>query len=197
MVRPPQKKSISGYVLAGAVLLTAVVAAVAFRAPLVGAVPQLNGLFTAIGMPVNTLGIETHDVAATRVWEGGWEQLRVTGTVENVTAAPLTAPALELTILDADGAVLGRWEQAIAEGALVPGTLLPFTTDFPEPPENAAAIALRFGGGPAEALAAPGAADVAVRYGDGTMQATTPPPATEIAVRYGNGTTRTVAVPVP
>lgn len=194
MVRPTEKKSIALYLIAAGLILTALAALVAFRAPLVAAVPQLNGIFTAIGLPVNLLGIEMRDVSASRVWAGGWEQLRVTGILANVADQPVAVPAIELTILDANGAVIGQWQQAAAEGELAPGTTLPFTTDFPEPPAEAAGITVRFGDGTAETAVAP-VPDIAVRFGDGTVQTTATPAPNTTTVHFGNARLQTIGPP--
>jgi hypothetical protein len=194
LVKPAEKRSTRGFILAGALLLTALVAVVAFRAPIVSAVPQINGVFAAIGLPVNLLGIEMHDVNASRVWEGGWEQLRVTGVLVNVTDQPVAVPAIQLTIVDASGAVIGQWQQAVLEGELAPGSTLPFTTDFPEPPAEAARISVRFGDGTAEPVVAP-VPDIAVRFGDGTVQTTATPAPNTTTVHFGNARLQTIGVP--
>jgi hypothetical protein len=153
MLRPPEKKSILGYLLACAVILAVLTAAVALRGPLVAAVPQLNAVFAAIGLPVNVLGVEMRNVTAERVWAGGWERLRVTGVIVNVEGRPMAVPALQLTIGDGAGATLGQWEQTVADGELAAGTTLAFTTDFPEPPAGAVNIAVRFASGASQIVA--------------------------------------------
>ena len=120
-------------------------AAVLFRGPIVEQVPQLGGLYAAIGLPVNLHGIELQGITAARIFPGGWERLRVEGTIVNITDHVVTLPTIELAIRGADGQEIGRWQAAGGGDRLEAGASLRFATEFADPPAGAASIALRLG----------------------------------------------------
>lgn len=141
-VRPRNRKLRP--ILLAVALLTA---AVGFRGTLVEAVPALGGLYRAIGLPVNLSGIELRDTHATRIYRGGWEQLRVEGTIVSVAGEAVPIPLIEIVLLGSDGREIGvRQAEAIA-ATIAPGGRIPFAVDFPDLPSGAAEIILRLGDG--------------------------------------------------
>jgi hypothetical protein len=153
LVRPAKKRRPYALILAVVAVLILVTALVAFRAPLVAAVPQLGALYSAVGLPVPLDGVEIRNVTAVRIYAGGWEKLRVEGTIVNATGRPQAVPTLEFAIVAADGTVIVGWQETVATGELANDAVLPFTTDFPEPPEGAANITVRFADGTAQTIA--------------------------------------------
>lgn len=125
------------------------------RAVAVSAVPDLAGLYAAIGLPVNLRGLTIEDVAAERSAPGPGVQLTVRGTIRNLTAADQAVPPLTVTLGDSAGAPLS------VRGFEPPSTLLPanqsapFILELVEAPGQAAKVVVRFRR-PAEAVSPEG-----------------------------------------
>lgn len=123
------------------------VSLVAFRHPIVVAVPQLGGVYAAIGLPVNLAGVELDDLRASRVFRGGYEQLRVEGAIVSVSRESVPLPPIEVILLGADGGEIGRRMAVTAATVIAPGGTIRFATEFPDLPAGAATITVRLGTG--------------------------------------------------
>lgn len=138
-----------------AFLVAILAAAVLFREALVAAVPAANAGYAAIGLAVHPRTIELRDVVATRVYAGGWEQLRVEGTIANDADRAVAVPAIELAVLGSDGRTIGGWQAISTADRLAAGGTLRFATIFPDLPSGASNLVIRFDRGspqPIEAL---------------------------------------------
>jgi len=140
-------------VLVMTLALAGAISIVAFRDPIVAAMPQLGGLYAAIGLPVNLAGIELDDLRASRVFRGGYEQLRVEGAIVSVAGETVPLPPIEVILLGADGGEIGRRMAVAAAAVIAPGGRIRFATEFPDLPAGAATITVRLGSGrPLEVL---------------------------------------------
>jgi hypothetical protein len=141
--RPPRRRR-HGVVAVG--LGVAVLAAlVGLRRPIVEAVPPLGGVFAAIGLPVNLLGVELDDVTASRVFRGGYEHLRVEGAVVSVAAEAVALPPVEIVLVGSDGAEIDRGTAVLGAGVIAAGGTIRFAAEFADPPAEATGIAVRLG----------------------------------------------------
>ncbi len=129
------------------VALAGAVSLLILRHPIVAAMPQLGGIYAAIGLPVNLAGVELDDLRASRVFRGGYEQLRVEGAIVSVARETVPLPPIEVVLLGADGAEIGRRMAATAATVLAPGGAIRFATEFPDLPAGAATITVRLGSG--------------------------------------------------
>lgn len=129
------------------VAVAAISAAIALRQPIVEAVPPLGGLYEAIGLTVNLLGVELDDVRASRVYHGGYEQLRVEGAIVSVARETVALPAIEVILRGADGTEIGRRTAVVAAEIIAAGGAIRFATEFPDLPAEAVTITVRLGDG--------------------------------------------------
>ena len=126
------------------------------RAAAVSAVPDLAGLYAAVGLPVNLRGLTIEDVAAERSALGSGAQLTVRGTIRNLTASDQAVPPLTVALQDSAGALL------TVRGFEPPSTLLPanqsapFILELAEAPGQGAKVVVRFRR-PAETVSPEGA----------------------------------------
>ncbi|MCW5713397.1 MAG: FxLYD domain-containing protein [Bauldia sp.] len=120
---------------------------IALRHPIVEAVPQLGGIYGAIGLPVNLQGVELDDLRASRIFRGGYEQLRVEGAILSVARKTVALPPIEVILLGADGAEIGRRTAVVAASVIAPRGTIRFATEFPDLPSEAATITVRLGDG--------------------------------------------------
>ncbi len=146
-------RNLRAAMLTAALALVAIGSALAFRHAIVAAVPQLGGLYAAIGLPVNLHGVELRGVVAGIVYPGGWKRLRVEGEIANIVDRTVAVPTIELAILGPDGTELAAWQAAPTADGLAPGAAIPFVTEFADPPEGARRIVFRLAAGAPQTLA--------------------------------------------
>jgi predicted Zn finger-like uncharacterized protein len=121
-------------------------AGVRYRQNIASLWPQSSSLYAAVGMPVNTRGIEikSGDKDAHFETENGQDVLVITGDVVNITSRELSVPPIRVSLTDADKRELYHWTFAPGVTTLNPGKSAPFRTRLPTPPVAVRHIELRF-----------------------------------------------------
>ena len=94
---------------------------------------------------MNLSGIELEDLRATRIVRGGFEQLRVEGTIVSVAGRAVPLPLIEVVLFATDGAEIGRRAAVAAAEVIAPGGAIRFATDIPDLPAEATSIVVHFG----------------------------------------------------
>lgn len=134
--------------IAAAVLFLLVIPGglVGARAPLVNAVPAISPLFDAIGLhvPVPGEALIIQNVGAWRKTEGGVERMLIKGQIRNDTQMMQSVPVLRAVIKDAAGADLQSAPYALEAALLVPGDVLDFAYEIPNPGPDAARVTVTF-----------------------------------------------------
>jgi predicted Zn finger-like uncharacterized protein len=149
-LRPAPKESKRGrYALIAAAVLFLVIlpgGLVGARAPLVSAMPAVSPLFDAIGLHVPVPGEELiiRNVGAWRKTEGGVERMLIKGEIYNETQQMQSVPVLRAVISDAAGAELQSAPYTPEAALLVPGDVLAFAYEIPNPAPHAARVTVRF-----------------------------------------------------
>ena len=98
-----------------------VAASLAGRQAIVTAVPDLAGLYAAIGLPVHLSGVTIDSVDAERRMEGTGAAIKVRGRLVNMTAEDRKVPPLLLHFRDASGATLHAASADAPVASLAPG----------------------------------------------------------------------------
>jgi len=116
------------------------------RAPLVSAVPAISPLFDAIGLHVPVPGEELiiQNVGAWRKTEGGVERMLIQGEIRNDTDRMQSVPVLRAVIKDAAGVELQSAPYTPEAALLVPGDILSFAYEIPNPGPNAVRVTVSF-----------------------------------------------------
>lgn len=116
------------------------------RAPLVSAVPAISPLFDAIGLHVPVPGEELiiQNVGAWRKTEGGVERMLIQGEIRNDTDRMQSVPVLRAVIKDAAGVELQSAPYTPEAALLVPGDVLSFAYEIPNPGPNAVRVTVSF-----------------------------------------------------
>ena len=121
--------------VACAAALAGAMAAVAARAEIVAVAPATGGLYAAIGLPVNPVGLAIADVSA-RLGAGGDKSLlAVEGALVNLRGRETAAPNLRIALRAADGRELYVWTTRPPKDRLAAGE----RASFRRPPRRAAA----------------------------------------------------------
>ena len=131
--------------LAVAVLLCA--GGILSREPLVEQFPQLAGLYAAVGLGVNVVGLDFRDVRTLKSLQQGAEVLVVDGRIASVINREARVPDVIVTLLGSKGQSLFEWSMTPMAGELEPGESVAFSTQLAKPPEEATSVRLRFADG--------------------------------------------------
>jgi predicted Zn finger-like uncharacterized protein len=130
--------------VACAAALAGAMAAVAARAAIVAVVPATGGLYAAIGLPVNPVGLAIDDVSA-RLGAGGDKSLLVVeGALVNLRGKPIAAPNLRIALRAADGRELYVWTTRPPKDRLAAGERAPFVARLAAPPPGVVDALVKF-----------------------------------------------------
>lgn len=140
----------------GAFVALAVVLAglYAFRVEIVRMAPSLAGLYAAVGLPVNIVGLDFTSISTEMARRDGVDVLAVAGTIYPVTAREVSVPPVLVEIRDRNGASLYEWSVTLPQRTLQPGETLRLATELASPPAGATSVRLSFATG-SGGLAAP------------------------------------------
>ncbi|MDB5451659.1 MAG: hypothetical protein JWO33_237, partial [Caulobacteraceae bacterium] len=136
-----EKKSVKAAAAAGAVwggmgLMLALIvgAAFLFRVDIVRIWPRTASAYASLRVPVNPLGLEFEDVAASPALKDGHAALIVTGKIRNTKDQAVESPPLRIELLDKAGKRIAA-KFADPENALIPpGETRHFSVSLLDPP---------------------------------------------------------------
>jgi hypothetical protein len=155
--RPPSKIPT---ILAASLAVVVVVggAVVLLRQPIAGMVPGTAPLFSAIGLPVNTIGLVVEGVKSKPMLQAGRPVLSVTGAVRNVRDEAVAAPPIRVTLRDRAGVEVATLLAQVTNARVPPGAVRYFAITLPDPPAGATELEIGFelpGGGEPAQVATP------------------------------------------
>ncbi|WP_375458003.1 zinc-ribbon domain-containing protein [uncultured Enterovirga sp.] len=125
-------------------LLAALPAAILARAAIVAALPGTAIVFSALGLPVNLVGLRFDGVASTLTQEGGTPVLVVTGEIVNVAGRDKAVPPIEVVVEGEAGEVLYAWAVEPSAGELAGAAKIPFRARLASPPPAGKRILVTF-----------------------------------------------------
>jgi len=131
-------------------LFAVVVLGLAMRNAVVTWFPQLAGLYAAIGLPVNVVGLEFEGAKTLTSLRDGKTVMQVSARIRSVANHTVDVPPVLVSLLDASGTSVYAWTVAPQTRSMDPGDLIDFVTDVTAPPDTAMTVQLSFtnpGGG--------------------------------------------------
>jgi len=132
----------------GMVGLAALLSAAYFgRVHIVDRYPDLAGLYAAMGMGVNVVGLEFSGLETLKTLSGGNDVLMVSAQIVGLTAEPVRVPPVVVSLLDADGHAVYEWSVTPRVRDLMAGERATFDTRLSLPPSEATRVRLSFAGG--------------------------------------------------
>ncbi len=117
------------------------------RVEIVRMVPELAGLYAAVGLGVNVVGLEFADVSTLLTRRDGVDVLGVSGTIYPVSQRTVAVPPVLVAIRDASEHVLYQWSVTPETRRLGPGEIVTFSTELASPPAGALSVHLSFATG--------------------------------------------------
>ncbi|MEM6664843.1 MAG: zinc-ribbon domain-containing protein [Pseudomonadota bacterium] len=139
--RPSRSLKLPQVALAGGVAMAALVLLAVFRTDVARQIPATAGLFNAVGLAVNEMGLTFENLVIEDTAPAG---VRVAGEVVNLTARDLPIPPIELALVGNDGDVLFTWNHEPELSALSARNRLPFETRLDSLPQNAQNLRIQF-----------------------------------------------------
>jgi predicted Zn finger-like uncharacterized protein len=136
---------VAGWVGLIAVVLLIAVSAVRYRQDIALIWPQSAGVYSSLGLRVNTSGIDFRQVDYHRESEDGQVVLAVSGMIVNAGPRELPVPqSVRVTLSDANNHELYHWTFKPSANVLGPGRSVPFLTRLSSPPAAARHLEVRF-----------------------------------------------------
>ena len=130
------------------VVLAGLAALWVFRQTLVDAQPQAANLYARVGETVRVGGLDLAQPEMRQARVDGTDYLIVTGEVVNISDSPQFVPVIALTLVGPGGEELAAWGVDIGGGRLAPGARRDWSTEYPNPPVDAARLRYQFEGRP-------------------------------------------------
>jgi predicted Zn finger-like uncharacterized protein len=127
-----------------AALMVVVGGGVIFRFPIVQQFPQLAGIYQALGLGVNVVGLAFRDVHTLKALQQGSEVLMVDAKIYSVSSQQVTVPPVVVTLVGPNGNTVYEWSVVPKAAELEPGEVVSFETQVTAPPEGANRVSLSF-----------------------------------------------------
>ena len=132
----------------GALLLAGVLGTGYFaRSDVVEQFPAMAGVYEAVGLGVNVVGLDFSNVTTLQSLRDGKEVLAVSAQIVGLMAQPVPVPAVVVTLLDSHGQDIYQWSVTPSVRDLMAGERATFDTQLTLPPGDASRVRLSFAGG--------------------------------------------------
>jgi predicted Zn finger-like uncharacterized protein len=110
--------------------------------------PDMAGVYEAVGLGVNIVGLDFSNVTTLLTLQDGKEVLTVSAQIKGLRADPVAVPPVVATLLDASGRGIYEWSVTPSVRDLMAGERSTFDTRLTMPPGEASSVRLSFARGP-------------------------------------------------
>lgn len=132
----------------GVIVLAGILAGGYFgREAIVERYPDLAGLYEAVGLGVNVVGLDFAELTTLKTLSGGSDVLMVSAQILGLNAKPVPVPPVVVSLLDASGHAVYEWSVSPQVPNLMAGERATFDTRLSLPPSEAVNVRLSFAGG--------------------------------------------------
>ncbi|RYE06922.1 MAG: hypothetical protein EOP22_19770 [Hyphomicrobiales bacterium] len=125
-------------------LVAVLVLGFSLRYELVRWFPQLAGLYGAVGLPVNVVGLEFDASRTMTTYRDGRAVMLITSRIRSVSTRTVPVPPVLVSLLDSNGAIIYEWTAAARAPEMGPGEVQEFSTEVSAPPGGAVTVRLSF-----------------------------------------------------
>jgi hypothetical protein len=119
-------------------------ALIAMRERIVRIVPPMATAYRAVGLPVNLAGLELRGVRSRIVMDGGRKVLVTEGEIVNIRREQNRVPPITLAVQGQNGLDRYSWTAPTPKTRLEAGEKVAFRARLASPPEDGAAVLVRF-----------------------------------------------------
>lgn len=117
-----------------------------WRVPIVERYPDLAGLYEAVGLGVNVVGLDFVDLETLKTLSGGNDVLTVSAQIVGRSRTPVVVPPVVVSLLDETGHAVYEWSVAPRVRDMMAGERATFDTRLSLPPSEAVRVRLSFAG---------------------------------------------------
>jgi predicted Zn finger-like uncharacterized protein len=135
-------------------LISILVLGFSLREDLVTWFPQLAGLYSSLGVPVNVIGLQFEDPKTLTLLRDGKTVMQISAKIRSIATHTVPLPPVLVSLLDAKGGTIYQWSVAPQASNMDPGDLINFQTEMNAPPDSAVSVQLSFTS-PGSAVGAP------------------------------------------
>lgn len=133
--------------IAGIVILAGLMGGAYFgRVAIVERYPDLAGVYEAVGLGVNVVGLDFTNLETLKALSGGNDVLTVSAQIVGRSTNPVPVPPVVISLLDADGHAVYEWSVSPRVNNLMAGERATFDTRLSLPPSEAVRVRLSFAG---------------------------------------------------
>jgi predicted Zn finger-like uncharacterized protein len=118
-----------------------------FRVQVVEHFPDLAGVYEAVGLGVNVVGLEFRNMDIVHTLRDGQQVLAISAEIASVTSDAKLVPPVIVTLFDTSGQPIYEWSVASEARDLLGGEVVDFETQLSQPPPEAVRVRLSFDGG--------------------------------------------------
>ena len=117
------------------------------RSEIVERYPDLAGVYEAVGLGVNVVGLDFAELSTLKTLANGKDVLMVSAQIVGVERKPVPVPPVVVSLLDVQGHAVYEWSVDPRVPNLMAGERATFDTRLSQPPEEAVRVHLSFAGG--------------------------------------------------
>lgn len=117
------------------------------RVPIVERYPDLAGVYEAVGLGVNVVGLDFSNLESMKTLSGGKDVLMVSAQIVGLSPDPVAVPPVVVSLLDSGGNAVYEWSVVPRARDLMAGERATFDTSLSLPPGEASRVRLSFAGG--------------------------------------------------
>ena len=125
-------------------LLSVLLLGYSLRTDIVRLFPALAGLYAAVGLPVNVIGLAFEDPKTLTSFRDGKNVMLITARIRSIAGQAVPVPPVLVSLLDANGTPLYEWTVTPKATEMDPGEVFDFSTEVNTPPEGAVTVRLSF-----------------------------------------------------
>jgi len=125
-------------------LMTILLSGYLFRENIVLSFPGMAGLYGAVGIKVNVVGLEFRNIRTLRSLRDGAEMMEITASITNISPDQVVVPPVLVSLLDKAGNSIYEWSTAPQVVGMQAGEWIDFKTQLTSPPPGAVSVRLSF-----------------------------------------------------
>lgn len=125
-------------------LLSILLLGFSMRNDLVTWFPALAGLYAAVGLPVNIVGLEFEGSKTVTSFRAGKSVMLITSSIRSIASQIVPVPPVLVSLLDGNGATVYEWTVTPQATEMAPGEVFEFSTEVSAPPQGAVTVRLSF-----------------------------------------------------
>lgn len=145
--QPVERLRLALRIIWGVALVAVLAYAYWGRVQVVQRFPAMAGIYEAVGLQINVVGLDFSNVSSMQTLRNGKEVLIVSAQIVGLSPIPVPVPSVVVTLIGPNGQGIYQWSVRPAVRDLMIGERSTFETQLTLPPGEASRVRLSFAGG--------------------------------------------------